>query len=66
MDGDGGNTLSQNTAKCTSSTTILPGILSNGTVTYAARTLSCTVRFKRSMSPMCSSSEHTIRSIPLP
>eukprot|EP00957_Ditylum_brightwellii_P043456 3294757-Ditylum_brightwellii.AAC.1 len=64
MDEDGGNTLSQNTAKCSNSTTVLPGIFSNGTVTYAERILSCTVWFRRSMSPICSSSEHIIKSIP--
>eukprot|EP00957_Ditylum_brightwellii_P011564 874196-Ditylum_brightwellii.AAC.2 len=66
MDGDGGNTLRQKTAKCSNSTTILPSILLNGTVTYAACILSCTVRFRRSMLPICSPLEHTIRSIPFP
>eukprot|EP00957_Ditylum_brightwellii_P013039 984699-Ditylum_brightwellii.AAC.1 len=64
MAGDGGIVFSQNMAKCNSSTTILPSMRSYGTEANAARTLSEMVWLSRSISPMCSSSEHTIRFMP--
>eukprot|EP00957_Ditylum_brightwellii_P015809 1190586-Ditylum_brightwellii.AAC.1 len=59
--GDDGNMVNQNMAKCNSSTTICPGMRSYGTVANVAQTLSKMVWLSRLISPICLSSEHTIR-----